>query len=69
MRTRQAREETTLTIASALAVFLGTLGLCIGVLVIVGAATNMSDAFDAGGPWAIGIAGLVGFVYLVRHPD
>ena len=66
VRAQGERDEQTVTIATALAVFLGTLAIGIAGI-LVGAMTDMSRTFDAAIYWAVGAAVLAGGTYLVRH--
>ena len=67
MKNQRAREEQTVTIATGLGVFAGVLTVGIGSLAVVGAFSDMSEAFEAGLPWLIAISVLCGGAYVVRH--
>jgi hypothetical protein len=67
MKDQRARDEQTVTIATALIAFLGTLGVGIVLLLIIGWATDVGQAFETGFSWAIAAAGLAVAAYCVRH--
>lgn len=67
MKKQGAREEQTVTIATALVRFLGALGIGMLVLLLVGWATDTSQTFETGFWWAVVAAGVVGGTFLVRH--
>lgn len=67
VKSQAGREEQAVVIATTLAVCVGTLALAIGVIALIGIGTGMSRAFDAGLPWALGIAAAAGATYLLRN--
>ena len=67
VKTQRERDEQTVTIATALAVFIATLAIGIAGIVVVGAMTDMSQTFDAAIYWTVSVAVLAGGTYLVRH--
>lgn len=67
MKDQRARDEQSVTIATALTVFLVAVGACIVVLLFVGWVTDMEQIFETGFPWAVVAAALAGALYLVRH--
>ena len=66
MRNQQEREEQTVAIAKALAVTLATSVIGILGIVIVGAMTDMSQAFNSAIYWVAVVAVALGIGYLIR---
>lgn len=67
VKSQEARDEQSITIATALAIFLGTLVLGVGSIALVGAVTDMSRTFGAALPLAVVVAAVAGTAYVIRH--
>ncbi len=67
MKSQDAREEQAVTIAAGLAVLVSVLTVGMVSLTVVGAFSDMPQAFEAGLPWLIAIGVLCCGMYVVRH--
>jgi hypothetical protein len=67
VKEQRARDEQAVSIATALGVFLGALGLGILLLLAIGWRSGMEQVLEVGFPWAAALAGLAGVAWLVRH--
>ena len=67
VKTQGRRDEQTVLIATTLAVILASLALGILGIVVVGAMTDMTRAFDAAIYWVAVLAIAVGIAFLIRH--
>jgi len=66
VKSTSERDQQTVTIGTALAVFLGTLMLCVPIL-LIGAVTGVLGDFEAAFGWMPVVAVVACVLYLARH--
>ena len=67
MKSQRSRDEQTLTIATTLAIVVGTCAAGLAVLGVLDGLTDAPPVYDAVFPWILGAALLAGAVHLVRQ--